>query len=637
MRNYTKIAFCSIIVCLLFLFVSKLFAVNSRISINKITSSTSFSQELSALSPNIETITAKQIRLYGVENIPELLNLISGITVYRVNGATSEISIRGLTPVLRINPLILLDGMEIADQFYNRNYLYNLPVTIDDIDKIEIIKNSSEFSNGYLSPGGIINIVTKQAQYLSNNHAEAIYGSNNLDNFNFSINRYDFSTYWKLTGRYRAVNDYNSNRRINKSKMLNLSVDKYFNNSKLFVKGAISEQDLEFVENYTAGLNHKEISFKVGEELNNTFIKNFLINYKRPDFDATFYYQGISGRGLVRLKKDLVNGKFINEYYKFSLRYSFENLLTGVEYRYYYVTAKQVDSNYKNILSGFIEYNSNFLNNFTIEALLRNDFVRNNGSNFNYKLNIGYASDDKSFNINAGYMRSIKLPNLFSQYTNYDSVILKENINLPFVNFDIPVSIHANKDLNPVKIYTTDLSVSKKWNKFLMKTTFFYNRIVNNINMIGSLKLVNFKPMANIYSENFMNFVIHGFESKINFIPNKRINLFISYMQQQMKNKTFDKTGNFFLPEYKITCGILFDFPVADGSVTSSYIPAIKSRENGRSDYIFSLNANLIKKLLDNKLELSISGRNLFTNNKKEIYFGESIDTTFYFKIKYKF
>ncbi len=615
-------------------FLSEYF-LNAESFIAPITSSTTFSQDISSLTPSVQVITSKDIELLGVENIPELLNLVNGIMVERANGVTADIYMRGFIPELRLNPLVLVDGMEIAENFYNRTYFYDLPVTIDDIDRIEIIKTTSSNSNGYIEPAGIINIVTKKAQFLDNNYFSATKGSRNLDKINFSLNSYNLSTYWKLTGEYRGIDDFNDNHRIDKFKMLNLSIDKYIGNSKLFIKGSISESDLNFLESYPVGVNHNMYSLKLHENLNNFKIKNLLINYKYPHIDSSIYYQEQTGYVDIRFKDSIESEEFLNEFYKFSFRYSLNNFLIGVEAKYYHAYIENMTSCYDYIFSPFLSYKLRILKNFNLSFTLRNDTIRNSGSNFNYKFNIGYVSRDNSFELNAGYSKSIKPVSLYAKYTDYTASIPLENINFP-ANVNLIANLHNNKHIRPPKIYTTDISISKKWKNFILKTTFFYNRITDTIATNG---VMNFSlPLTiDFYNINLINYSIHGVESSVTYLVNSHFKVFSSYILQNMKNKTMDIRKDYYLPKYKITGGILFENRIVSGSLTGNYIPAIHAYEDGKSDYIFSINTNLIKKFLNNRLVASFHAENLFNDVHKETYYGEKIERLVYFKIKYTF
>jgi outer membrane receptor protein involved in Fe transport len=196
---------------------------------------------------------------------------------------------------------------------------------------------------------------------------------------------------------------------------------------------------------------------------------------------------------------------------------------------------------------------------------------------------------------------------MYSKYTDYSTTIPANNINLPF---SIGATLHSNKNLKPMKIYTTDLSVSKKWKSFIFKTTLFYNRITDAIVQDGFMKFA-IPPHIDFYNLNFIDYAIHGFESYIQYQPDKHFNLFASYMLQHLKNKTANINKDYYLPKYKIAGGVLFDFKKLSGSLTTNYIPAIKAYPEGTSDYVLSVNANVMKKFFDDKLEISLHGENL--------------------------
>jgi hypothetical protein len=417
--------------------------------------------------------------------------------------------------------------------------------------------------------------------------------------------------------------------------MLNLDIDRYFDNSKIFIKAGISEQDLYFKENYKMLLNNQKMTFLTSENIDNLKVKNFLFNYKYPNIDTSFYYQDTTGFVSVFYKDSFRNKKFIDEFYKFSFRYNYKNLLSGVEFKYYHGFIEDLFSDYSESFSVFFDYHVTILKNITLKVLLRNDTIRNNGSRVNYKFNLDYTSSDKTFNINAGYSKGIKISNMFQKYFDYESLLLKENIN--FLNTDIPINYHASKHLKPVKIYVSDLSVSKKWNNFLIKTTFFYDRITDIINILGTFKLVKFKPQIDLYSKNLTCFVIHGFDSKIDYKLNKNVKFFASYYFQKIKNKTMNLSGDYFIPEYKISSGLLYSFPFLSGSFTTYYVPSIKSIDNKKSDNLLSFNATVIKKLIKDKIELSLHVENIFNDTHTESFYGKELERMFFVKLKYNF
>ena len=203
-------------------------------------------QDLSKPTPDIEVFTSDDIKALGISNLPDLLKLISGLNVFRRNASTAEVSIRGFPSFYKLNPLILIDGMEISENVYDRTYFYNLPVDIQDIDRIEILKNTTITVNGIQNQCGIINIVTKSPRYLDSNYMYQEIGSKNYNKSSFSLNRYLKGFYFKLNGFYRDIDQNDDDFKIVNSKLLSAHIEKFFSNSKLEIKSSFMNEYVNF-------------------------------------------------------------------------------------------------------------------------------------------------------------------------------------------------------------------------------------------------------------------------------------------------------------------------------------------------------------------------------------------------------
>ena len=111
---------------------------------------------------NIWIIDQEKIKSLPVRSVSELLNYVSGIDVRQrgPGGVQADISIDGGT---FDQSLVLLNGMKVSDPQTGHNMM-NLPVTIADIDHIEVIRGSASRIYGINALTGAINIVTKTAQ-----------------------------------------------------------------------------------------------------------------------------------------------------------------------------------------------------------------------------------------------------------------------------------------------------------------------------------------------------------------------------------------------------------------------------------------------------------------------------------------
>lgn len=110
---------------------------------------------------NIWIIDAEKIKNLPARSVSELLSYVSGLDVRQrgPGGLQADISIDGGT---FDQSLVLLNGIKVSDPQSGHNMM-NLPVSIDDIDHIEVLRGSASRIYGINALTGAINIVTKGA------------------------------------------------------------------------------------------------------------------------------------------------------------------------------------------------------------------------------------------------------------------------------------------------------------------------------------------------------------------------------------------------------------------------------------------------------------------------------------------
>jgi len=110
---------------------------------------------------NIQVITAKQIQQLPVRSVNEVLSMIGGVDIRQRGpfGSQADVSIDGGTFE---QTLILLNGIKISDA-QTAHHSLNLPVTLDAIERIEVLKGPAARIYGINALTGAINIVTKKA------------------------------------------------------------------------------------------------------------------------------------------------------------------------------------------------------------------------------------------------------------------------------------------------------------------------------------------------------------------------------------------------------------------------------------------------------------------------------------------
>ncbi len=640
--------FFELYIILFFLCVSSVFSYSEDTcfdSLPDVTSSTAFIQELSNnVNPDIKVITAKDIKLLGVENIPDLLDRFSNINVYRINQSTVNVNFLGIPGCTKIEPTILVDGSEVIPnpilKYYFYNILYNTDFSIEDIDRVEIVRNAASLPMSLNSPAGVINIVTKSPEMLSANYLNTGVGSDGLAKATFSLNKFLLNSYLKLNGEIREADELHSSKKANENKFLNLKLSKYLSEDSLIsVKTSYHSAELRFTGNDKGFFGNSPVDFIYNADVKSMNDFNFFINYKYPLLDISFLYN----RNFTKLRMNLYNNyqniRENSEFYKFLITKTLKlgNLKTdiGLEDRFAKGKINIQGRAKENRFKIFLYNDYELTGNLSLQLKVKNDWVKKNGSDFTYFAGMDFHKSDKLSGVKLSYSKNV-------EYKSFAYKYLSSHLNITDVKAGLPVSVkdiyvYNNKKISPTKFYSTNLSFYKNTSTMEFVTDFFYNRIYGDGVFDTHLDMSNFfNPKIYAYSKALLNYVLHGFETDLKYRVNRNIKLYTSYYLQHIKLKNIQKQSDMIIPKYKLTGGIMFAFPLISGSINCKYLPKVK-KANGSSDSFTSLDVNVLKKFKGNNLEISIAVKNILNDAHKEIDYGEEMGRSFFVNLNYKF
>jgi iron complex outermembrane receptor protein len=129
----------------------------------QVTSVSKKDQRLAKTGAAVFVITQEDIRRSGATNIPDLLRMVPGVDVARVDHSNWAISIRGFNDVYANKVLVLIDGRSVYHPIYSGVVWYAQDVPLEDIDRIEVIRGPGGTVWGANAMNGVINIITKSA------------------------------------------------------------------------------------------------------------------------------------------------------------------------------------------------------------------------------------------------------------------------------------------------------------------------------------------------------------------------------------------------------------------------------------------------------------------------------------------
>lgn len=150
---------------------------------NKNVSSASKSEENSFTSPLSSTvITRDEMRTYGVTTIEEAFRLIPGMIVAEKTNGVYDVQMRGLANIPdnnmlyyteSANLLVMIDGRPCHNYATGLALFETMPISIEDVERIEVVRGATSALYGANAVNGVINIITQKPD----NDKTAIQGS----------------------------------------------------------------------------------------------------------------------------------------------------------------------------------------------------------------------------------------------------------------------------------------------------------------------------------------------------------------------------------------------------------------------------------------------------------------------------
>ena len=144
------------------------------------TSVTGSPQRASEVPTAMTIVTQDDIRRSGADNLPDVLQFVTGIDIRRYSFGQAEISVRGYDQPLAARMLVLLNGRQVYldnDSYVDWNAI---PVALSEIRQIEVIKGPNSALFGFNAAAGVINIITYDPIHDSIDSASALTGTQHL-------------------------------------------------------------------------------------------------------------------------------------------------------------------------------------------------------------------------------------------------------------------------------------------------------------------------------------------------------------------------------------------------------------------------------------------------------------------------
>ncbi len=480
-------------------------------------------------SRNIQIITKEEIARYPVKSINELLAYVGGVDLRQRGpfGTQADVSIDGGSFE---QTLVLLNGVKLINSQTAHNTL-NLPIPLDAIDHIEVLRGPAARKYGINSLTGAINIVTKKStkSFVS---ANAYAGSS-----------FDKKEAGDGNGIYGGGG---------------VQVTGNFGTEKTSHLVAISKDNYNG-QRYNTAQNNGKAYYNGSVDFNKNNSMQWLGGYSYSNFGANGYYaapgdknsQEIVETGLFSLSSQHKMGRFTlsprisNRYDEDDYRYFKDNLKVarskhytnammaeinssvttkigdfglGLESRFETINSSNIGKHNRNTYGAYAEYKGFYWNKVMVNA----------GAYVNYNTSYGwqvYPGMDVAYLFYPGWKLAAsvgsgqRIPSFTDLYLNQK-----------------PGNV-GNPNVKPENAWQYEANIQYTRKTFKVQAGYFYRDITNFIDWVRDSSNVPYTPL------NIGRNLIQGMNIRVNqnftFNKNHRFGYFVNY--------------NYLLPNYQST------------------------------------------------------------------------------------
>lgn len=134
-------------------------------------------QSLADVPASVSVITGEMLRQYGIRSVPEALRLVPGMAVTHASGPDYRVSYHGTNILSPRRMNVLIDGISVYRPAFSEVNWSQLPVVVEDIDRIEVTRGPNSAAYGPNSMLAVVNIITRHPNDVDRAFAAVTVGS----------------------------------------------------------------------------------------------------------------------------------------------------------------------------------------------------------------------------------------------------------------------------------------------------------------------------------------------------------------------------------------------------------------------------------------------------------------------------
>ncbi len=571
----------------------------------------------------ITVITAEEICRSGATSIPDLLRNVPGLDFVRATASDVDITARGLNERLAHRMQLFIDGRSVNENFFNLVFWHELPISLDEIERIEIVRSPSGAISGSVAFAGVIQIITKSPKDLEGTHVSETAGNfgQNLTSIIHAGTKDAWS--YKLSYEYNRANHF-PNPPIGRSHFDRGREDfrgnglveyKFSEGSRASLSAGIDSFDRDIVPGL--GLDFARIFMKggLGYVKANYSLGEFKMQSVWDHLEFDFNSKNLEKRGTVRSDTWKVEAQH-------SLHLGDQNVLTGgTSYRFgifdgHNLTGPKHEQHFFDV---FLQDEYSPLRNLTFTAGFRVDTHPEAGVHFSPRASAVY-SPWENHTFRASVSRAFRNPSVIENFLNF--VVLPAPTTFP----GFMVTALGDRNLKSEEITSFELGYQTLFfEKLKARIDLFYNLLDHmRLGPVAPKGCGPFCPLSVISTGGAGS--IFGGEIAFEYLLADWLKGFMNYSYQEREFNDRRLLG--IAPRHKGNVG--FNFTFLKDFEADLFVNAV-GRTDGPPGHVdpyalVNLHLGYNFELLGNKGKLNFGVFDLFNERHREIRGGDIIE-----------
>lgn len=560
---------------------------------------------LSKENRNIYVLSKSEINKLPARSLQDVLQYASGIDLRQRGpfGTQADISMDGGSFE---QTLILLNGAKIMDHQTAHNAL-NLPIPLEAIDRIEVVRGPAARVYGNNSLTGVINIVTRQPK-KTGVYANTYFGTNFKKDSEDTDDTYTSrgvqlgANLAKETHQHQLYvsHDWGNGYRYNTA----------YENNKLYYQGNFQFDDANslvasygYVKN---GFGSNGFYASPGDKNSKELVETTLVNIQskhqlsdrislaprvsyRYNFDDYRYYKNDLNKARSLHYSNSISGE-VNSTYQLNKG----QIGVGVEYRNEQISSTSIKNHTRDNVGFYAEYKTDITPKLNV----------NIGTYVNYNSQYGWQAFpgiDASYAVNSNLKLMVNA-GTSQRIPSFTDLYLDQR----------PGNI-GNANVESEKAFQTEIGFKYNKRNWTFNAYYFYRSITDFIDWV---RLTSNEPWQ---AQNFGDLRTHGFNTKVSYLANLSANqslkfsLSYSYLDPEFKNVDDQYNSKYKIESLKHQLINTIDYSI--GRTTLSVANRYNTRQSYKSYWITDARINHSFK---NNLSIYFDAQNIFNTTYNE-------------------